>query len=394
MKNNILTNFQNNKKNKMRYPYYFFIEEKNEYTELEKLVKDFLLKIELFEKQFDLTIKLYISEYNNELNKFNEDFRFIEKKRKEIYDQAYDELKGDEADEYRDSYADQMSGLSTFDYESNMEKDYLKKRFLDFLDQYSKTVLIQLYSLIENKLKEICDILSIDFYKKIKYEHLDSRNYLDTSINYLKLVIEIPTDSLESYITKLKDIQFIRNKVIHDEAKFSNEKKAQIRKIVRENEEVMELLELNSNLFLRIRKKKYILDLFVLIKEFFEEVIWLIDSKQEYIIFKKGLKHWFGVIANNICIKNFKVTKALKSKKNIEFEIEFKKLNNLKYKYKCRMSIKQSKKNSLEITDQTENEYIENFANYGNEKDDYLFVNVFELFNLSKKGLEVILTIF
>ena len=138
------------------------------------------------------------------------------------------------------------------------KKDNIENRYQDFFDLYSKSLLIALYSMVENKLKEICDITYVDFCQILKYEHLDSRDYLSTSFNYFDLVIRLQTESLHSYKSKLKDIQFIRNRVVHTESKFSDENEEVINQIVNKSKGALGLHKDKSITTLRIQQAKFI----------------------------------------------------------------------------------------------------------------------------------------
>ncbi|MCB0538093.1 MAG: hypothetical protein KDE33_11280 [Bacteroidetes bacterium] len=371
--------------NSFQYALYS-INAKKESSDLENAFKDLIKKVELYEKQYEVTLKLYKSEWEKELKEVDEIYAEFKEERKVIYDKAYAEMEG-ENEQLRDSYAEHVSGLEMVSYKHYEERENIKIRYLDFFDLYSKSLLTALYSLIENKLKEICDIVSKDFGYRIKYEHLDSRNYLNTSLNYFELVIQIPIESIEPFISKLKDIQFIRNKVIHTESKFSGDNEKTIVEIVNKSKGALELKKHGESTFLRIKKSKYILDYFELIRELFEELIWLLDSKQERQILRKGLEYWFGLLDKNIFIKNIASEKVGKGKRDLEFELSSRKKSIPKFK--CKLSIVRGSKNSLEIIDQTTNKVISKFNELVNEKKSFIFNYAFEMFNLSDKGLKI-----
>jgi len=144
---------------------------------------------------------------------------------------------------------------------------------------------------------------------------LDSRDYLNTSINYLELVAQISIISLQPFVSKLKDIQFIRNRITHSDSKFPSDNEVAILEIVNKSKGALELKKEKSGAKLRIKKSQYILDFFELIRELFEELIWLIDFKQEKKILKKGLVFWFRILDKKIFIRNIELKKNRKRKK-------------------------------------------------------------------------------
>lgn len=370
------------------FKYYYYLYANKEKSSLEIVFEDLIKKIELYEKQYKITLKLYKSELSKELKKLLEEYEIEEKKEKVNYDQAYADTEVEGEDEQmRHSYANHVSGLEVLYWEYQNEKDNITSRYLDFFDLYCKSLMTALYSLVESKLKEICDIIADDFGQKIKYEHLDSRDYLNASINYLDLVIQLPVVSLEPFISKLKDIQFIRNRIIHTQSKFTGDNEKTISEIVKKSNGALELTTEKSASKLRLKKTQYILDFFELIREFFEELFWLIDIKQEKKILKKGLKFWFGILDNKIFIKNIELKKIGQGKRNINFDLSSMKRSIPKFK--CKVTISRASENSLEIIDQTNIKAINEFNELVDKAKSFMFDYVFELFNQSQKGIRI-----
>lgn len=89
----------------------------------------------------------------------------------------------------------------------NETVERINLKYNEFLDLFSKSTIIALYSLNESILNKITNLSSDFFNKKIKPSHFNSKDYLNAEIQYLELVIEIDISTLEKYISKLKDIQ-------------------------------------------------------------------------------------------------------------------------------------------------------------------------------------------
>lgn len=364
---------------------------KKEKSSFEKLLDDMIKKVGLYEKQYELTRKLYRLEWDKEITDYNNRREAALAISNQIYDEAYNEMR-EEDEQLRCSYASHISRIDELESELYEEKENIKDRYLDFFDLHCKSLIVSLYSLIESKLKDLCEISANEFDKKIKYSHLDTRDYIQSSINYFNLVIEMPTLSLESQLSKLKDIQFIRNRIVHSEGKFTDDNEKRIEEIIKKGKGELELLKNDCIMTLKIRKPEFIADFFGLIRELFEELIWLIDCQQNYKILKKGLEYWFGTLDKKNFIKNIKVVNAAKNKKNIEFDVSSRKKNIPKFK--CRLSLVKSKENSLNIIDQTNNILIKNFTELADEMYELVFDYVFGSFNLSYKGLKLDLMIY
>jgi len=142
--------------------YFYYSHAKKDKSFLEKAFEDLIKKVELYEKQYEITLNLYKSEWNKEVKELYENHTTLQKKAKEVYDKTYAEMEGED-EQMRHSYADHVSGLDILNYEYHEEKDNIKARYLDFFDLYSKSLMTALYSLIESKLKGICDIIADEF---------------------------------------------------------------------------------------------------------------------------------------------------------------------------------------------------------------------------------------
>jgi hypothetical protein len=296
------------------------------------------------------------------------------KKYKEVFDK--EEI---EDDSLGHSFAMHESGLDYIDHYFEIEKEDIKSRYLDFYDLYSKSLLIGIYSLIESKFKEICDVSAESFEKEMKYEHLDRRDYFQSTINYLKYVIQIPTKTIEAHISQLKNIQYIRNRIVHSESNFSEAKETTIETILNQYKGELKL----ENDTLIITKSTFIFGLFELIKELSEELIWLIDERNDYCILKKGLDYWFKILDRNIFIKNITTIKKGKGKRVIEFQLSSRK--RAIPKINCKITLSRAAQNTLEIIDQTDNKTVNEFNSLIEEVQSFLFDYTFKNFNFSSK---------
>ena len=329
---------------------FYYATNKKLKNEIEDLFVKFNDEIEVYNEQYKLTLKSYISAWKNEITLLKANYEKERVKRKEIYNENISE-DGD------DQYALHISGLEYQDHEYYENENNIKDKYENYLDLYSKSILVALYSLNEIFLNKICDASSKRFVKKIKLSDFNSRDYLTTPVNYLNLVIGLNADNLKKHESKLKDIQFLRNKIIHAGSVIEEKK---INEIVKKQRDKLEYDKLDEEL--KIKKSKFIKEFIYLLRNFHEEIFWMLEEKQGNQISKNCLKYFFGLIDKNILITNLKQIKASNKKVTIEFQISSRKRN---FK-KCngRLIVLKSKHDVAEFLNQTDNEAFQKLSDY------------------------------
>ncbi|MFT6921924.1 MAG: hypothetical protein ACJA1C_000922 [Crocinitomicaceae bacterium] len=117
-------------------------------------------QIELYEKQFELTLEMYKTEWKRESSELKKEYTIEKEKRKIDFDRFYKEMKGHD-EETRDGYASHHSGLDILDHENFEKNERLKKKYSDFFDTYSKSVLVVSVTIItpEDLLLDIKELL-------------------------------------------------------------------------------------------------------------------------------------------------------------------------------------------------------------------------------------------
>ncbi len=354
--------------NQFQYSFYHITNEKVE-NEFESIFREFKNQIDIYHRQFNLTLKSYVKEWNEELKVNDENYKSQKTKADVVYAKAIKEY-GD--DEYSHSYAMNESGLDIISHQHYTQKEEIDNEYRDFLDLYSKSILIALYSLNESKLNRIIELSSDVFNQKIKPSHFNSRDYLNSTILYLNLVIEIETEKLESHISKLKEIQFLRNGIVHNSSILSDiETASNIAKKYNKS-----LLFNKSSGLLKIINSSFIKEFFQLLKDFCEELFWLIDIKQDSIIIRNGLIHWLGILKENITIDSIKFEKFTHKEKRISFLV-LTKDENLK-EFNCKITLKKSDNKSFEFTNQMENKKIKKFLDYEKKLEGSYMMDVFK----------------
>lgn len=319
---------------------------------LEKSFLDIKEQIELYEKQHSNTINAYLKNRQDEQDA-------LEKRYVEIEDEAqkrYEEALGTEnpEDQNNIAYATHISGIDYLLHKKNEETEKIRLKYADFLDLFSKSTLIALYSLNENFLNKICNISSETFNQKIKVSHFNSRDYLKASFDYLELVVDIPKEPFESYISKLKEIQSIRNNIIHSGSQVTD---LSILKLVKAQSHSFHYHEQTQ--FLRVRSPKFTNYFFTLVKNLYEEILWQLEERQGNNTLKEIFENWFGLIEGQIVISEIKSKKTSEKIRTIDFKIESD--NEKILKLSGKLTLTRSKGYLVEIIDQTENELIKEF---------------------------------
>lgn len=319
---------------------------------LEKSFLDIKNQLDLYERQHSNTIKSYLKSRKEELDALEERYIKVEKEAQKKYEEALGTENPN--DQNNIAYATHISGIDYLIHNKYEEIEAIKIKYSDFLDLFSKSTLIALYSLNENFLNTICDIASQTFEQKIKVSHFNSRDYLKASFDYLELVIDIPKEPFESYISKLKEIQSIRNKIIHTGSQITD---ASILKLVRRYSHSFNYSE--ENKFLKITSPKFTKDFFNLLKNLYEELLWLLEERQNNSTLKSILENWFGLIEGKICVTDINSNKTSGKTRTIQFKIES---NNAKIpELNGKLTLTRSKGYIREILNQTENELIKEF---------------------------------
>jgi hypothetical protein len=360
----------------------------NHERELDVLENAFLKikdQLELYEKQHSITLSSYLKSWQEELDTLQKTFEKVEQKAQERYKKAL----GTENPENQDNiaYATHISGLDYLSHKNYEDTENIKTKYFDFLDLFSKSTLIALYSLNENFLNKTCDIVSQTLNHKIKVSHFNSRDYLKASIDYLELVTDIPIAGLEKYISKLKDIQFLRNKIIHAGSQFSNDSILEISKKYPKSLHYEKEKE-----FLKIVKPEFINNLFKLIREFYEEILWLIEERREFKTVKNIFENWFSLIEGQISIIEIDYKKTSSKTRTITFKISSDNKNIPQQNGK--LTLTRSKGYNVEIINQTNCDTFQEFVNTQMESHGIYLEQELKVFMSFDKTLDIRLLIY
>ena len=362
---------------------FHYINHEREIETLEKSFLDINEQIDIYEKQFSNTINSYLKNRQEELDALEKRYVKIEQNAQKRYDEAIGTENPD--DQNNIAYATHISGIDHLLHRKIEEIEKIKVKYSDFLDLFSKSTLVALYSLNENFLNKICDITSQTFNQKIKVSHFNSRDYLKASFNYLELVIDIPREPFKSYESKLEEIQKVRNKIIHAGSQITGES---ILKFVKTYSHSFNYNK--ENKFLRVTSPKFTTDFINLIKSLYEEILWNLEEKQNYKTLKCILENWYGLIEGKIIISEISSKKTSEKKRTIDFKAESDNENIPEFYGK--LTLTSSKGYVVEIIDQTENKLMKEFLEA--DKDGIYLEMGLKAFMTFNKNLDISLLIY
>ena len=113
--------------------------------------------------------------------------------------------------------------LDTLDYEFNGAYESLDNKFLENFDQYNKKIFNTIYSFVESKLKELCDIVH-DQYELIEKPGCYNReklSYLEKYLKYIERIFDLDLSQLNSIINNFRNVGTVRNKIVHEDSKIT-----------------------------------------------------------------------------------------------------------------------------------------------------------------------------
>lgn len=299
----------------------------NEYTQsdLEKFFAGVKSKTAMFSYHAALTTKLHLKEKNEALDIFNKAFEIPLKEANE----KYELLKKDfEDDNEGHQYAYHYSNLDQIEGSQSMGEYQLSEEFDDLSAYTNNSAIIEAYSFLEKEFKRLCELLKVEFSETISHNDLSSRDYLAGWLKYLRLVIKLNVTTLDPFINKFKDLQYIRNRIIHDGGEFpknpeSKEDKTNvIEKLVNSSKKRLELLEENNMFVIRIKDISYVQDYYDVILDFFQAILNLVEEKNQFKILRAKLRYLYSSLSDKAVIE-IRSVKYKTSTFEIVFKVKF-----------------------------------------------------------------------
>lgn len=353
-------------------------------SEIEIIFSRIFKKISLHEKHSLLTLRLFRQEYKNSLNEINQKYETDFKKADLLYQEEYQNSSYDD-DRERDSFAYHVAGLAELEYDYSNNKQNLKESFKELMDLYYKSMLISVYSLIESETKKICSFCHINSGSKIKLEHLESKDYFNSMANYFEFVINIERIEYEKEYSKIKELQLIRNKIIHEGAEFKADDSG-INALLNRNSDQLKSYSADDKVVLRIVKSSFVENYINNSRLFFEKLFWLIDKKSNYSTWHQALKVFFEIIGDDVSITFDSLPLNVN---NLSFIHHIVMTAEQRIEFKCKTKIKRDSRNDISIVSQIEDPTIEYFIRKVNENKNEIFEGIFSKFLMSSKNISV-----
>ena len=130
------------------------------------------------------------------------------------------------------------------------------------------------YSLFEHYFKSFSEIYTEFYDLKIKIDDLSGNNYIDKSKRYLEKVINLDLKSLINIWREITKYQRIRNKIVHNNARFNPNEKETINELSQLNG-----IDINQFGSINITDKKFIFNFWSLFNDYINGIIKLTEEK-------------------------------------------------------------------------------------------------------------------
>jgi hypothetical protein len=147
-------------------------------------------------------------------------------------------------------------------YNSNFKKLKLESTFLSS------------YSVFEHYFKSFSEIYSEYYNLKIKIDDLSGNNYINKSKQYLEKVINLDLKNLNNIWREITKYQKIRNKIVHNNARFNPSEKETINELSKLNG-----IDINGFGLINITDKEFIFNFWSLFNDYISGIIKLTEEK-------------------------------------------------------------------------------------------------------------------
>ena len=185
--------------------------------------------------------------------------KYLKDKTSEIQDKISEWQNSEKEQEYSaiDYYLDDYT-----DYNSNFKKLKLESTFLSS------------YSVFEHYFKSFTEIYTKYYNLKIKMDDLSGNNYINKSKQYLEKVINLDLKNLNNIWREISKYQRIRNKIVHNNARFNPSEKEIINELSKLNG-----IDINVLGIINITDKEFIFNFWSLFNDYIGGIIKLTEEK-------------------------------------------------------------------------------------------------------------------
>lgn len=250
-----------------------------------------------------LTNDLYKKERDRSLTELKKSFEEPLKLANERYEE---EIRQNGNTNEGHQIASHYSGLGEIENHLSSGEYQIEENFEGIFLHTNNTALISCYSFFEKEIKKLCEILQSEFNEEISHNDFAARDYMENYLKYLKLVIKIDVAPLDTFITKLKQLQYLRNRIVHNGGEFlkdSTDKDDKITKVTSiQNASKGRLIISDEGAYhlIKILDIGYVEDFYAEILKFFQAIFDQLEIKKNYPILKARLKHLFSLLDKDI----------------------------------------------------------------------------------------------
>ena len=298
----------------------FYLMDHSGGSDLLNFFKELNRKVQLQRQHAETTTDLYRREYGLHKSELREKREVAHVEAKKIYDQVYAETEGDENEKW--SQAIMAAEPNSIDNHFNQEEVTLDINYKDMADHFNKSSFVIVYALLENELRRLCGLLKTTFGKRLSLQDIESKDYLQSMINYLNKVLEIDLGPCQPNLTRIKQVQFLRNKIMHAAGEFPLSEQPQLDQLIKDSKGNLYLQHYDPLTYrlLKIRKIDYVYQQYDLLLDFVHELLWCIDEKLEYSMIRENLSLLFRFLDEDAEVKISKVS-AIKKGREITFAV-------------------------------------------------------------------------
>lgn len=289
-----------------RFSYYFLTAER-EKSPIEVFFNKIQHKIDLYERHTITTNNIYIKSKEEEISKLIEQHKKATEKAKKLYASI---VEGSTLENEANNHAIAIHETRIDELDHYHDQDILATNefYEEMMDNFFKVSLIGIYALLESETKNLCNHLQVKFNLKISSTDLNSRDYFKSSKLYFEKVIDMPVSNLTQFENKFSDLQKLRNHMVHSSGEISENKKILLEIIKRSAGQLTLINEADLPVTFQLKSTAYLETKYNEVRNFFRELLLIIDEKLNHEILLSRLKLIFGVMGNYIDIEITKPT--------------------------------------------------------------------------------------
>ena len=306
-------------------------------------------KISIYQKHAETTIGLYHTEATDKLKELKTEHEKVAGEANIAYKKHFEEIEGSEDDKH--DWASHASKASEIDHHYASADEEMKADFTEMADHFNKSSLVTLYALLETELRRLCGHLHNSFKLKFTVERFEKTDYLKSMMEYIALVADIDIAPVESKMNKLQELQYLRNRIMHNGAEFSLEKNEWLDDLVKNSDGGLfwETVDEEQIRILRIRSK-FISPYYSIISDFFFDLFKSLNVKLGFDSLSERMSFLFGFLSKEINVK-YLSQRDIANGKQFVFSIESNDFENL-FQFNLKMSIATANPDQLIIINQ------------------------------------------